>query len=89
MESAEIDGGENFVLRLNKTNKICSTLKINVASFFCADFFVSLKTVTQCGEENSCLSNKLSELALAAFDEEGICVSKAGSWAFSEQRDYS
>ncbi|ODN05587.1 FERM domain-containing protein 8 [Orchesella cincta] len=48
------------------------------------DFFVSLKTVTQCGEENSCLSNKLSELALAAFDEEGICVSKAGSWAFAQ-----
>lgn len=46
--------------------------------------FLTLKTVTECGLETSCLTNKLGELSLATFDENGVCVSQTGSWAFSQ-----
>jgi len=44
---------------------------------------MTLKTVTECGLENSCLTNKLGELSIATFDE-GVCVGQSGSWAFSQ-----
>ncbi|XP_067003872.2 putative FERM domain-containing protein FRMD8P1 isoform X4 [Anabrus simplex] len=31
----------------------------------------------------SCLSNKLSKLTLATFDEDGRCIGQMGSWSFS------
>lgn len=51
--------------------------------FVLTDFLMSLKTVTQCGDETSCLSNKLGELSLATFDEDGVCIAQSGSWALS------
>jgi len=58
--------------------------KLNIQYLFYIDFLMSLKTVTECGVENSCLTNKLKELALASFDEDGVCVAQSGSWAFSQ-----
>jgi len=48
------------------------------------DLMNTLRTVTQCGDETSCLSNKLRELSLATFDENGLCVAQSGSWAFAQ-----
>lgn len=30
----------------------------------------------------TCLSNKLSRLTLATFDEDGHCIGQMGSWSF-------
>ena len=35
------------------------------------------------GIPESCLSNKLSRLTLATFDDEGHCIGHMGSWSFS------
>jgi len=51
--------------------------------YFTVDFLGSLRTVAHGGDETSCLSNKLNELSLAAFDDSSICISQPGSWAFS------
>jgi hypothetical protein len=48
------------------------------------DFLDSLHTVVRAGDETSCLSNKLGQLSLATFDENGVCVGQSGSWAFAK-----
>ena len=72
---------------------IMTTNLLRVAQYVCMNFFaffadllMSLKTVTQCGDdETSCLSNKLGELSLATFDESGLCIGPPpGSWAFAQ-----
>ena len=42
-----------------------------------------LTTVSRRGIPESCLSNKLSRLTLATFDDEGHCIGHMGSWSFS------
>jgi len=44
---------------------------------------VPLTTVSRRGIPESCLSNKLSRLTLATFDDEGHCIGHMGSWSFS------
>jgi hypothetical protein len=74
--SSDIEGGKAF--------KVITTGLVVLMQLCYVDFLMSLKTVTECGLETSCLTNKLGELSLAHFDEEGICVSQSGSWAFSQ-----
>lgn len=47
------------------------------------DCLVPLTTVSRRGIPESCLSNKLSRLTLATFDDEGHCIGHMGSWSFS------
>ena len=42
-----------------------------------------LTTVSRRAIPESCLSNKLSRLTLATFDDEGHCIGHMGSWSFS------
>ena len=44
---------------------------------------VPLTTVSRRGIPESCLSNKLTRLTLATFDDEGHCIGHMGSWSFS------
>lgn len=44
---------------------------------------VPLTTVSRRAIPESCLSNKLSRLTLATFDDEGHCIGHMGSWSFS------
>jgi len=48
-----------------------------------SDCLVPLTTVSRRGIPESCLSNKLSRLTLATFDDEGHCIGHMGSWSFS------
>ncbi|XP_046980843.1 putative FERM domain-containing protein FRMD8P1 [Schistocerca americana] len=47
------------------------------------DTQVPLTTVNRRELPQSCLSNKLSKLTLATFDEDGRCIGQMGSWSFS------
>ena len=47
------------------------------------DCLVPLTTVSRRGIPESCLSNKLTRLTLATFDDEGHCIGHMGSWSFS------
>ncbi|XP_046401488.1 FERM domain-containing protein 8 isoform X2 [Ischnura elegans] len=47
------------------------------------DTQVPLTMVTRRELPQSCLSNKLSKLTLATFDEDGRCIGQMGSWSFS------
>ncbi|PNF28256.1 FERM domain-containing protein 8 [Cryptotermes secundus] len=47
------------------------------------DTQVPLTMVNRRELPQSCLSNKLSKLTLATFDEDGRCIGQMGSWAFS------
>ncbi|XP_071453770.1 FERM domain-containing protein 8 isoform X2 [Hetaerina americana] len=47
------------------------------------DSDVPLTMVTRRELPQSCLSNKLSKLTLATFDEDGRCIGQMGSWSFS------
>ena len=44
---------------------------------------VPLTTVSRRAIPESCLSNKLTRLTLATFDDEGHCIGHMGSWSFS------
>ncbi|XP_069673570.1 FERM domain-containing protein 8 isoform X5 [Periplaneta americana] len=48
-----------------------------------ADTQVPLTMVNRRELPQSCLSNKLSKLTLATFDEDGRCIGQMGSWSFS------
>lgn len=73
-DSLEIDGGGEELVEL-KLFKLIYMLY--------SDFLGSLRTVAHGGDETSCLSNKLHELSLADFDDNNVCISQPGSWAFS------
>lgn len=47
------------------------------------DTQVPLTTVNRRELPQSCLSNKLSKLTLATFDDDGRCIGQMGSWSFS------
>ncbi|XP_069673566.1 FERM domain-containing protein 8 isoform X2 [Periplaneta americana] len=47
------------------------------------DTQVPLTMVNRRELPQSCLSNKLSKLTLATFDEDGRCIGQMGSWSFS------
>ncbi|KAK7862335.1 hypothetical protein R5R35_005227 [Gryllus longicercus] len=47
------------------------------------DTQVPLTMVSRREQPQSCLSNKLSKLTLATFDEDGRCIGQMGSWSFS------
>ncbi|XP_021914561.1 FERM domain-containing protein 8 isoform X3 [Zootermopsis nevadensis] len=48
-----------------------------------ADTQVPLTMVNRRELPQSCLSNKLSKLTLATFDDDGHCIGQMGSWSFS------